>query len=81
MDYDTLTRGFRPVFGNTNHIIAAKLIPRVTLLRERLKKIPSEKNPPVSLIKELTTLEVRVVSLLSPTAQKLPYNGTETLII
>ena len=80
--YSELVANFKPAFGNANHISAVPLIAKVAKMQERLngynertKHSEKQPKPPRALIKELTSMEQRVISLIAPGAKRVPYKG------
>jgi hypothetical protein len=70
--YKELVGAFKPQFGNANHIAAVPLIVKAKKLQERLDNW-QHKQPPRALIKELTTIEDRVLGLLGRGAKLSTY--------
>lgn len=72
--YTELVTDFRPQFGNANHIAAARIIPRVKHLQERIDEYSRDKKKvPKGVLKEIEDLERRVVKLLEPGAPLSTY--------
>jgi pentose-5-phosphate-3-epimerase len=73
-DYKNTITGFRPQFGNANHIAAARIVPKITRLQQRIDKLSAEKRTlPKPLLKEIEQLEQRVVLLLNPSTPLSTY--------
>jgi hypothetical protein len=72
--------GFKPQFGNANHIAAVGLIDKAAKLQarldgynERAKTQKKQPKPPRALINELTQVENRIIGLLRPDAPLSTY--------
>jgi hypothetical protein len=72
--YAEVMENFRPQFGNANHIAAVRIIPKIRHLQARIDKYSVEKKAcPKPVLKEIESLERRVVSLLKPNAPLSTY--------
>lgn len=75
-----IVAGFKPQFGNANHIAAVSWIDKARKLQKRLdgynERIKTQKKqpkPPKALINELNQVENRVIALLRPDAPLSTY--------
>jgi len=75
-EYQKAITGFRPQFGNANHIAAARMIEQVSKLQARLDKIKPGRRPPAKLMKELNDMQKRVIGLLNPATPMSTYPPT-----
>jgi hypothetical protein len=73
--YQETIKGFKPQFGNANHIAAVSLIEKAAKLQklldvynERAKTQKRQPKPPKAIINELNQVEGRVIALLRPDA-------------
>jgi hypothetical protein len=80
MNYQEIVSGFKPQFGNANHIAAVPLIDKAAKLQKRLdgyneraKTQKTQPKPPRAIINELTQVENRVIALLQPGAPLSTY--------
>jgi hypothetical protein len=78
--YQETIKGFKPQFGNANHIAAVPLIDKAAKLQKRLdgyneraKGQKKQPQPPKAIINELNQIEGRIMSLLRPDAPMSTY--------
>jgi hypothetical protein len=70
--FQDIVTGFKPQFGNANHIAAVSLIDKAAKLQKRLdgyneraKTQKTQPKPPKALINELNQVENRVIGLFA----------------